>query len=62
MNPGMVLHGVADLATARADLPGAGTGTLALAISGATAPATQTAVTEEWTVPSSVNNLTVASS
>jgi hypothetical protein len=45
---------VGDLATARADLPGAGTAAAALAISGATAPATQTAVTEEWTAPQSI--------
>jgi hypothetical protein len=48
---------VGDLATARAHLPGAGTGLAALAISGATAPATATAVTEEWTQPSAITNL-----
>jgi hypothetical protein len=51
---------VADLATGRENLTGAGTTLLALAIGGATTAAV--ANTEEWTVPSSINNLTVASS
>ena len=54
---------VADLATARTDLADGSNNSTAnatLAVSGTTGSYVGT--TEEWTVPSSVNNLTVASS
>ena len=51
---------VNNLATARQQLAGNGTGTAGLVYGGTTG--SQTAATEEWTVPSSISNLTVASS